>query len=270
MPHDEAKPDVERLGLPDILTTLCPGAMLLASTAIWLPLNNETVVKRIIDGTSSVSVSFLLLLVSYALGLVLNAWADQGFVAFLRLLSLIRMVQGPEKLLTIARLAVVALLHGRKYKSGSHPDRHDLAARFDIYELIRERYGDSVVSLLTKSNLFYVFRVLVWCLVRDREEVALKEADALFRRRGFAQGVALALMLAGLQGTAVLGLIFGGRIPRDPLLVSAILGIVVGSFLGSFVLRNVAWRLHSDEQIFSYAVLRSAKKLAESSALPAT
>jgi hypothetical protein len=260
MASEEARPQLERLGLSDVLTTLCPGAVLLTSTAIWLPLNDGETVNRMIEGASSAAGSFLLLLVSYAFGLVLNAWADQGFVRFVRLSTVIHSRRGLKRVLTILWFAFVAFFHGRKYRSVANAD---LNIRFEMYEIVRERYGESVVRLLTKSNLFYVFRVLVWCLVRDKEEIALKEGDAIFRRRGFAQGVALAGMCAGVQAAAFLVLVVLGRVPHNVFMTSIMIGVMAISFGGSVILRTVAWRLYCDEQIFSYAVLRSAMQLSE-------
>ena len=255
MPEDEPKKQLERLGVADVLTILCPGAVLLTSAALWLPLADSESRRKLKDLSDSVPASFLLLLVSYAIGLVLNGWAAQGFVKFVELSSGgMRNTAGLTRLLIASRFCVTAALHGRRFMVSRETD---VDARFKIYEIIRKRYGESVVSLLDPNNFLYVFRVLVWCVVREKEEVALNEADALFRRRGFAQGVALAAMLVALQSGIELLLVWTWRPAHDATLTTILVGVLGVGLASSLLLRNVARRLHSDERIFTYAVLRS-------------
>lgn len=256
MPDNEAKNVLERLGFADILTRLCPGAVLLASVAIWLPLCDLASRNKLEELVNSTPASFLLLLISYAMGLVLNGWAAQGFVKSVELYSGLANYKGAGRVLPLARLAIAAILHGRRFKTSQEAD---VAARFQIYEFIRTRYGESVVNVLNPNSFLYVFRVLVWCIAREREEVSLNEADALFRRRGFAEGVALAAMLVALESLIELLLIWRWRLAHSMTWIIILLGILAASVAASLLLRNVAWRLHSDERIFTYAILHSVK-----------
>ncbi|MGA2183193.1 MAG: hypothetical protein ABSH47_09200 [Bryobacteraceae bacterium] len=260
MPDEEARKQLERLGLTDVLTSLCPGAVFVASAALWLPLLDFGSREKLKQLSDSVPASFLLLLVSYAIGLVLNGWAAQGFVKFVGLYSGgIRNASGLRKVVLAVQFCIVATLHGRRFMVSRETD---VDARFRIYEIIRARCGESVVGLLNPNNLLYVFRVLVWCAAREKEEVALNEADALFRRRGFAQGVALASMLAALESGFELLLIWIRRPIHDMTWTAVLVGVFGAGVAASLLLRNVARRLHSDERIFTYAVLRTVESQA--------
>jgi len=181
---------LDQLGLNEILTTLCPGVVLLASELLWLPLFGMGTASLQSEVISAIPVSILLLILAYGIGLVLNAWAAEGFVTFVRLHDARMTCRANVRIFGTLHYWIAALFHGRRFRVGSI---RDVEARMNIYEVIRGRYGESVVGLLNPNNLMPIFRVLVSGEVKERDGIALDEAGGLARRRGFAEGMALGL-----------------------------------------------------------------------------
>jgi hypothetical protein len=248
---------VERLGLSDVLMSVCPGAVLLSSAVLWIPLLEEQLRRALGKALESTTASFLLVLLAYAIGLVIHGWAAKGYVLFVTLAG-----PGPasrsgfSKAWWVARFGAAWFLHGRPSVATSEMD---VDARVEMADIVRARYGESVLGLLEPNNFLHVFRILAWSSVSEDEGVALSEADALFRRRGFAQGVALAAILVSLQA-AILSLSIwkvGLYAPLRQTWLPVLVGLAVIGTAASFLLRDVARKLHSDERIFTYSILRT-------------
>lgn len=248
---------VERIGLSDVLTALCPGAVLIASTGLWFPfLDADT--RRLLKGSfDSTAATFMLLLLAYAVGLVLQGWSSQGFVRFATLYSEgWRSRPGLARLIWFLKMSFLVTLHGRPLMPSSTAD---VEARIKIVEIVREHYGESVVGLLDLHNFLYVFRVLSCGVAEPTDNPALNEADAVFRRRGFAQGVALSVMIVAI---AIVIEFVAARLSltvqlRDTIWFPGLVGIASACVVASVLLRQAASKLHSEERIFTYSLLRS-------------
>jgi hypothetical protein len=245
---------IEQLGIREILTTLCPGVLFLSSLLLWFPVLRPAPWADLISSISTLPVSIIILVLSYAIGIILNAWSAEGFVAFVRLRDLRKVRKGFRKALTSIHFLCLALFHGREFASHTIGD---VSARMEIYEFVRAQYGESVVALLNPNNLMPVFRVLVWDEVGRNGRFALEEASSLAQRRVFGEVVALSAMVIAIE--ACVEIVFLRFFPVGPKIVfSSLLGglaIVGGS--GSIILRRVASKLSAEERIITFAILKA-------------
>lgn len=245
---------VASIGLFDTFANLCPGIVVVASSLAWVPFLRSDVLERAESNVDSTAFLFALVLCAYAIGLILNGWASRGFVSFLMVSDRLRTQSGWAKGVWLPRYLVLRVLHGRVVGT---PRLAEADCRFEILECIRARHGESVVQRLDTSNLLHVFRTLAPRQVRAVEQWAISEADNNHRRRLFADGVALACLVLALQAAAAGACLWwlGASWPTYwPHAVA-----VAAASVASAVLRDVAYRLHVDEQTFTFAVLRTWK-----------
>jgi hypothetical protein len=252
---DEAvRKQFDQLSFTEVLTSVCPGVLLLSSAALWLPLLWANGSFGLLTGVGTVPGSVLVLIVAYGIGLTLNAWAAEGLILFLRLGMERRVKKGVSKGVVTLHYLLVALFHGRRHIPVLVAN---VESRLAIYDRIRFRCGESVLSLIRPNDFMSVFRVLVWDDAIAREGFALQEANGLARRRGFAESTALGAMLVCVHGWIQLVTVTYLRPPNGRTLAVGLVVVCVGSCLASVVLRRVASRLGIDEQIITFAIARS-------------
>lgn len=244
---------LQRFGLAEVLAVLAPGATFLLFCLVWVPGDQwGWILDRRNSGDSLiVTVSFLLS--AYVAGLVLSVWAVHGWLMYVRARELFPTRRRMTKPVFLLGATILWILHGWRYQFQFHGAR-DTEMRLALFGHIRRTCGEGVSQSVRPFDFLHFFRTVAWGSTEPTYSRMLLEADFLYRRRLFCQGVALTMMLGGLQAGIRLALLWP-RSFRGWLTVHFGLGaICLGGILASFLLREVAFNLHSDEAKYTYAL----------------
>lgn len=250
---------LSRLHVEELLGVLCPGAVLVGSWVVWLPLMSREMRAELLAFAGSGSASIFGLLLAYALGLFIEAWAARGFGVFAHEWPTRRRRWGCNRR-SAPSFWLTCALHGRRLMPTSHAD---VEARLKVMDRIRAQYGDSVTGLLDVGTFLHVYRALLPG-AGETEPQALGAADRAYRRRLFAQGVALASILVAGQAIASLWGTAYWNIPSATGVRAALAVVAAGAIGVNLILRNVSSVLHSTERLYTYACLNSSTMAKES------
>jgi hypothetical protein len=257
---------LEAIGFQELLTVMCPGAVVLASTSMWLPFLEQALRDGVVRIATSTTASIFGLLVSYALGLVLHAWAASGYSRFVVVRdNNWRNLSGGARLVWSCELFLTGLLHGARRMQHAEGETD---TRLEIVDFVRDRFGESVVGLLEPNDFLYVFRTLARRDLDRHDDAVFAEANILFHRRGFSQGVSLASVIVAVEAAIALVAIRSRDTSQPPAYEATLLLVLGSAVIVSLLLRDASTRLHSDERVFSYSLLRALREPTKSQTSP--
>jgi hypothetical protein len=233
---------LERFGLSEVLSYLCPGALLLGSSLLWVRLPAGKW-----EGWQEFLLASFLVVLAYTLGLIVSIWSSEGGAQY------INQSRTPGRRRTL-RAFLLWSFHWLPDLLSPF-NRSIVDAQTAIQQDLAERSGLTTgLTRLTRTpwGLLALARTALADSVGKKGKAVLAEADAVQRRFLFALGVALASLLIGLQALARLGnallCAVGWVLPRGwtydlpeihPLLL---LVLVVSGVAASILLRWVAGR----------------------------
>jgi len=252
---------LEKFGLSEFFAYLCPGAILVCSSALWAaPGLNDLLGSKL--EKHPLVVVLLLVVVCYALGLIVTFWGSSGAHRYVRAHRVRRLCSSKLR----ERLTFWPL----RFCCGI-PVPVDNEATVEGHlrmsqDLTRYAGLPGLSALETPWDRLSLYRTVMTDRLGKGASAILSEADAIHRRFLFAVGVALALFLVALQsGLLALSSLHGVRpfsvwiaqlgLPhldqRLALFLLATLGI-----LASILLRRVAGRLWEQELLLTCSLTR--------------
>jgi hypothetical protein len=253
----------ENLGLADLFAYLCPGAITLLSFAFWTTPNLASILGTELAKNEFV-VAVVFLLASYAVGLIVAAWSGEGAALYDR--NRARRIAGYSM---SPVLWFVWLLHWIPRPKQS---RETVEGNLRIQEGL-DSYGGfpGLTQFLSSWDRPATYRVVILDQFPEAGKLMLKEADSATRRRLFALGVALAVMLLVIQAFARLLLMWMAHIGATAFLFGwvsvlplgrpeALWAIVILGLLVSFALRRAAGRFWEYELLLTCSLQPEAKK----------
>lgn len=249
------------VGPNEVLSVLAPGAMAMLSAGIWVPREGWHGLLSA-PHEPSVLITSAFVLVSYGVGLILNAWAVQGWLTYVNAVELMPLRRLPSKVCASVVLIPLTILFGCRYRL-DHGQDPEIMLR--MYAFVRKNCGEAVSLDLRLFDVFHFVRTFCWDSLQATRARMLSEADLLYRRRLFCHVVGLALVLGSLQ----IALRLAQRHLMTPEMWSAydtiLVGILVVGALGSIALRSVSFRLLRQEATYTYALFKELDKHASAS-----
>jgi hypothetical protein len=235
-----------RFGLTEFLTIVCPGLFLLLSFAVWAPRNVLAALWAKPDTLESIGVAIILVLVAYTLGMVVNAIAAECWMLRLYVFDYAAMLHHSRRLLQFVTW-VLWLFQGSfdfpLQATRGVETLMTLGGRFADLSGGEDRLPRSPFELVSAFRVFVSGQL-------DRKWRALSEqTEDVNRRRVFAQGTSLVLLLAAIQ-CVVRGL---GAPYNDGVHVT-LLSAAAAILVASFGLRLAAARLWEQELLYTYRV----------------
>lgn len=257
---------LEKFGLSEVFAYLCPGVILVSSSALWAAPSLDKLLGSKLEKYPLVVV-LILIVVCYALGLIVTFWGSNGADRYVRA-HRVRKWRGStlRERLTLWRLR---FLHGLPF-----PLENEATVEANLrisQDLTRYAGLPGLSALESPWDRLSLYRTVMTDRLGDGASAILAEADATHRRFLFALGVALALLLVTLQSVLlfVLSSLRGVRtlslwiaksgLPhvdeRLALFFLAGLGL-----LASLLLRRVAGRLWEQEFLLTSSLTRIDSK----------
>lgn len=226
---------LHRFGLTEFLATVCPGAFLLVlSVFVWVPLTRyKDFPKDTIPEPFLWAAAVLLLLIAYAVGLILSAWAAAGARSF----SYHGDAPVEAPLETWPRLIYLWFWHWCHNPFAAQPAFPEAMLAMCQHTLAGIR-SEELVQPGTPQEIAALFRLTETGRAGPALEPLILEADAAGSKRLFSLGVAHAFLISGVQ--AVIAIFVHSIQPH--LIITALLTIVL-----SFLLRYVAGVLWEQE-----------------------
>ncbi len=251
---------LQKFGPSELFAYLCPGAILVCSSALWAAPGLNTLLGSKLEKHPLVVV-FMLIVVCYALGLIVTFWGSSGADKFVRA-HRIRELCG-SKLRERLTLWWLRFLHGIPLPLANEAT---VEANLRISQDLTRHAGLPGLSALESPwDRLTLYRTVMADRLGEGASAILSEADATHRRFLFAVGVALALLLVTLQSILLFALsylrgvqplsrwIAQAGLPHvdERLLLLAGLGL-----LASLLLRRVAGRLWEQELLLTCCLTR--------------
>lgn len=255
---------LEKLDLVEFFAYLCPGIIILSSIVLWRP--NLTAVFGEEVAKHEVLVIIILLVVSYALGVMIASWSGAGADYY------VRTYKNQQKQPAGWRRPawwVILLFHWLPVPQSG---RALVEKQLQISEALELHTGLQGLPILQNPwERLATYRILVSGKVGDKGRPILTEAEWVHRRLLFALGVALALLLLFLQATLRLLLLGFHKLklftlgPEDftswvdslpAINVLTLLIIAAFSLTASFGLRRIAARWWQYELLLTCSLIR--------------
>jgi len=231
---------LEKFGISEFFSYICPGAIILTSLLLWIKPNFKTNIWE-----HDLLVTFFILIFAYTLGLILSSYNRTAEIRYL--LSSQRLQKGLLQTVLMYAMRLFWRFSSRP------PDRYFTEYNLQILEGL-ERLGvtSDLQNITTSWERLKIFRTLIIDRSSDDNKVIENEADNFQRKSLFAMGVSIALFLLAIQ--AIFRLIifdifnifktannFSGIIPDIGTVI--LLAISVLGIIASLELRQVAFRL---------------------------
>lgn len=183
---------LEKLDLVEFFAYLCPGIIVLSSIILWTP--NLAAVFGEELAKHEVLVIIILLVISYAFGVMIASWSGAGADYY------VRTYNNEQKQPTGWRRPVwwvILLFHWLPVPQSG---RALVEKQLQIFESLEQHTGLQGLPILQNPwERLATYRILVSGKVGDKGRPILTEAEWVHRRLLFALGVALALLLLSLQ-----------------------------------------------------------------------
>ena len=252
---------LEKLDLIELFAYLCPGAIVLFSTVLWMDQNTLNGLKEIFKEQQILG-AIMSIIVSYAVGVMIALWSGVGADRYIR--AHYKPNAAPKEDWEALGWLALNLFH---WIPVPRMNASIVEGQLRIAEALTRYTGLNNLSLMQNPwDRLATYRTIVSGRVGDEGRPILTEAEWVHRRLLFAIGVSLAVLLLALQALLGFLLILFHKLPVLAVLPSPHYSpgrLVLLTFIGlvsSFGLREMAGRWWEYELLLTCSLSRSEQE----------
>ena len=251
---------IDRFGLNELLAYLGPGLFLLASVPMWIKPNFGALFGDKL-AESPVVVAPMLLILAYAVGLIISAWAGYGANAYARQAGARRhTARTPHPWLRF--MDALRWNYLRCFHQIPLPRANPsiVRAHLRVCAGLAEYAGlQGLTGLESPWDRLAMFRAIVAGRVSPQGGPILAEAEAVHRRLLFALSMALVALIVALEATARIVVVhtrLAGYLPLPPMPPALVWTLLILGVAASVGLRRVAGRWWEHELLLTCSLCR--------------